>query len=61
MTSVDCPTGKKVFGGGVSKTLTGFVAQSAPNNDGTGWVGELNNGGAGASTMFVWAICANVS
>jgi len=60
--AVNCPSGKKVLGGGVSKTLTGFVAQTAPNNDGTGWAGELNNGGnLGPTTMFVWAICANVS
>jgi Collagen triple helix repeat (20 copies) len=56
-----CPTGKTVLGGGVSKSSGGFVADSAPTNDGTGWVGALYNPGPGSSTMYVWAICASVS
>ena len=57
----NCPVGTKAIGGGVSKSGGGFVADSAPANDGTGWVGALYNAGPGSSTMYVWAICANVA
>jgi hypothetical protein len=59
-TTVNCPGGMKAFGGGVSKSSGGLVAESAPTNDGAGWAGLLYNE-AGSTTMYVWAICAKVS
>ena len=58
---VDCPAGKRALGGGVSRVGNGLVVDTAPQNDGVGWVGEMYNRGSGSVTMYVWAICANVS
>jgi hypothetical protein len=35
----------------MSKSSGGFVADSAPTNERTGWVGALFKPGAGSSTM----------
>jgi hypothetical protein len=59
--TVDCPAGKRALGGGVSRVGNGLVVDTAPQNEGTGWVGEMYNRGSGSVTMYVWAICANVS
>ncbi len=59
--TIDCPGGKKALGGGVSRTGDGLIVDTAPLNEGTGWAGELRNRGTGSVTMYVWAICANVS
>ncbi len=59
--TVDCPAGKRALGGGVSRIGNGLVVDTAPQNEGTGWVGEMYNRGNGSVTMYVWAICANVS
>ena len=63
-----CPTGKKVLGGGASTTLDLFarVALSAPTDPGTGWVVAVRNvplrsDDTTALTAFAWAVCANVS
>jgi Collagen triple helix repeat (20 copies) len=58
--TVDCD-GKKALGGGVSQTGGGQVAESAPTNGATGWSGLLYNPGPGASSMYAWVICANVT
>lgn len=57
-----CPSGKKVLGGGVSATGSTFmrISESAPLNDGAGWVGEAYNDGSLTRTMFVWAICSRL-
>jgi Collagen triple helix repeat (20 copies) len=59
--TIDCLGGKKALGGGVSRVGNGVVVDTAPLNEGTGWAGEMWNRGNGSVTMYVWAICANVS
>jgi hypothetical protein len=61
-TTVGCPNGKRVLGGGVSST-NGVVRvyQTAPMDGGVGWVGAVSDSGATPVTMYVWAICAIVS
>jgi Collagen triple helix repeat (20 copies) len=64
--SVECPTGKKALGGGV--TLDRFDAshfkliESGPDGQATGWTAAAVNAGASFdTTAFVWVICAFVS
>ena len=60
--SVRCPAGKKVLGGGVSAT-DGiiYVYESAPLDGGVGWAGAVSNRSGYPRTMYVWAICADVT
>jgi hypothetical protein len=62
-----CPTGKKVLGGGASFDIANAngvqLVDSAPMDFGAGWAAtafETNNP-AQSWTMYVWAICANVT
>jgi hypothetical protein len=61
--SVDCPDGKRALGGGVS-TSSGLadVRESAPPNNGAGWVGTVAHTSINTSPdrMYVWVICAKV-
>ncbi len=65
--SVRCPTGKKVLGGGVSFDIANAngvqLVDSAPMDFGAGWAATAfgTNDPAQAWTMYVWAICANVT
>jgi hypothetical protein len=63
--SVGCPSGKKALGGGASfspVSAAAFMRESAPLDDGVGWGVKVFNGSTTNSfTLFVWAICANVS
>ena len=64
--SVDCPAGKKAFGGGVAVTSGLWamrVIQSAPSGAAaTGWLATVANDASNFTTSFyVWAICGNVS
>jgi hypothetical protein len=55
-----CPTGKKVFGGGIfSSSGSVLVNQNAsqPYGDGSGWAGYIDNASASASTFRVYAVC----
>ena len=63
---VDCPNGKKAFGGGVSNVVYGastWVWESAPaGGSATGWVvGVMNEADEVSITDYVWVVCANVS
>lgn len=68
--SVDCPTGKKVVGGGGSvltdegATASGYnVLQSYPESDGTGWHAsfEVDNAIGNPFTETVYAICVSAA
>ena len=59
--TVQCPSGKKTLSGGVSKSSGGVVAETAPLDGGTGWTGLVYNLSSTPTTMYVWALCANVS
>jgi hypothetical protein len=64
-TTVDCPAGKKVFGGGghaVQIAFSGPVGPGTayPNNGVYGWRFGATVQGGGA-TIYVYAICANAS
>ena len=65
--TVDCPVGKRVFGGGVrrtSGTLSGLswaVMESYPNADQTSWDVLLYQADAGPRSYEVSAICAPAS
>jgi len=63
--AVNCPAGKKVFGGGVDSALTfssgrPVMMESYPSSD-TAWSVLMHNGSGVAFNMTLWAICANVS
>ena len=61
--TVLCTKGKRTLGGGVS-TSSGLahVRQSAPLDNGAGWVGTTANTTAQYDDrMYVWAICASVA
>lgn len=64
--SVECPSGKKVFGGGAAVEGPGFdsvaVDLTQPNGD-TGWVAAAHEHDATASSweLQVYAICGNAS
>ena len=63
--SVDCPSGKKVLGGGV--TVDGSannwprLQYSGPGGIATGWVARISNADGAPFGAFIWAICATVS
>jgi hypothetical protein len=62
----DCPAGKKVLGGGVTAGNGGdrtrlHVYFSGPAGVGDGWDAGVQNDGADAVNVFIWAICASVS
>jgi hypothetical protein len=66
---VDCPSGKRVIGGGVDAGCAGaFIRRSSPRDDafGSGWYGSVlkrgdSDCGVNPATMTVYAICANVN
>jgi hypothetical protein len=61
-TSVACPTGKKALGGGGRTSISGTddgIVGTYPDTGGTGWV--VNYATSGASTITLYAICANVT
>ena len=60
--SVDCPSGKKVLGGGVSSAdLNVAIRQTAPLDDGAGWLATVENQRQErAITVYVWATCGIV-
>lgn len=61
-TQANCPAGKKALGGGASATYANaYVIDSAPTNDGTGWVVRSRNTSPSPATVYAWVICANVS
>ena len=59
----NCTDGKKALGGGASSTgQVTFVVNSAPTDDGTGWVvHSRNTDNQFQSTLYAWVICANVA
>jgi hypothetical protein len=58
----NCPGGKKALGGGASSTGTNaYVIDSAPTDDGTGWVVRSRNTADSPATVYAWVICAHVS
>lgn len=58
----NCPAGKKALGGGASSTgQVTFVVNSAPTDDGTGWVVHSRNTDNQSQTLYAWVICANVA
>jgi hypothetical protein len=63
--SVTCPSGKKALGGGVaSATDVVFgktLLESAPLDNGTGWMAKVMNTHGAPITEYVWAVCANVA
>ena len=54
----NCPAGKKVLGGGHSTGVFLTTTQSFPTN-GTGWDVHAHNTSSTASSLTVWAVCAN--
>lgn len=59
-----CPPGTKVLGGGYHATApdgTVEIIQTAPMNDGRGWITSYRNTGSVDVTGQVWAICAQVA
>jgi hypothetical protein len=61
-TQANCPVGKKALGGGASATYANaYVIDSAPTDDGTGWVVRSRNTSPVPATVYAWVICANVS
>ena len=59
--SVNCPAGKKVLGGGITKQIIGdsMVMESGPKDDGSGWFVLMDNREDFDEPMTFWAICAN--
>jgi Collagen triple helix repeat (20 copies) len=59
---VDCPTDKKLLGGGVTAAGGGGprIRFSGPNGQATGWVASAYNEGPTPVAIFAWAICAYV-
>ena len=61
-TQANCPAGKKALGGGASATYANaYVIDSAPTNDGTGWVVRSRNTSPSPATVYAWVICGNVT
>ena len=62
--SVECPDFSfRAVGGGVqplSGGLTGELQQTAPSNDGLGWVVAVRNPGQGSIFVRAWAVCVPV-
>lgn len=60
---VNCGAGRKALGGGVSAAglQLGRIEQSAPANDGAGWVVDYYNESNVAVSAYVWVICASVA
>jgi Collagen triple helix repeat (20 copies) len=63
--SVTCPNGKKALGGGVASAtdvvLGKTLLESAPLDNGTGWMAKVLNTGGDPITEYVWAVCAYVA
>jgi hypothetical protein len=61
--SVDCPSGTKALGGGVSSTAPYYtrVLETAPAGEATGWSVAVRNEGGPTLTPYAWVICANAS
>jgi len=64
--SASCPSGDKVFGGGVtSYNAKGAnlkaIAENGPNGTATGWVADVYNSDNGSTDVFIWAICGKAS
>ena len=59
--TVNCPAGKVALGGGGTSDTASLHGSVPVISEGvaTGWT--INTGGAAGGTMFVYAICANVS
>jgi hypothetical protein len=57
--SAQCPTGKKVVGGGwdTDATKDVFVMTSTPNASGSAWLGEVQNNSNGSVQAVVTAAC----
>jgi hypothetical protein len=61
-TQANCTGGKKALGGGASATYANaYVIDSAPTDDGTGWVVRSRNTSPFPATVYAWVICANVT
>jgi hypothetical protein len=59
---INCPSGKRALGGGVSSFVRySNVRETAPLDGGAGWNAAVMNDTDGATNMYVWAICAYVS
>jgi hypothetical protein len=61
--TVLCPKGKQALGGGVSTAgKLAHVRESAPLDNGAGWLGTAANSTAQYDDrMYVWAVCATVA
>ncbi len=61
--TAECPAGKKVIGGGVSSSDPYYsrVLESAPLNEGRGWLIGLANTTSIQITGYAWAVCATAS
>jgi len=66
--TANCPSGKKVLGGGAAtagnvQVAWSRIVLSAPNDPGTGWMAAVTSEAPGSAsiTWFAWAICANVT
>jgi hypothetical protein len=62
-TQANCTAGKKALGGGASSNgpLT-YVIDSAPTDDGAGWVvRSRNTSDTTEATVYAWVTCANVA
>jgi len=65
--TVNCPSGKRVFGGGVTANVWSlgngpYVVSSNPNAGGTAWnVRMANHTGSGSATVTGYAVCGTVS
>lgn len=55
-----CPQGKEVLSGGYSSTLPVATSESAPSGP-TEWQVNAKNLGAQTATVYLWAVCADVS
>lgn len=58
--TAECPSGTVALGGGASSNAVAStrVIASAPDDDGRGWVVDLQNTSSQAYTGFAWAVCA---
>ncbi len=62
VTQANCTAGKKALGGGASSTgVLTDVMDSAPTDNGTGWVVRSRNTDTIQATVYAWVICASVS
>jgi hypothetical protein len=62
-TVANCPTGKKVTGGGYGSVTIGglYVTSNAPSDGGGGWQVVVLNQDSGPHYYYVYAICATVN